>query len=59
LQCQQFAVQACVTSNETEIAFRRTEFQMPWAAMRRVIEPVTFISPLLSLTQAHLELQRE
>jgi hypothetical protein len=59
LQCQQFAVQECVTSNETDNAFRRTEFQMPCAAMRRVIEPVTFIRLLLPLSQWHLELQRE
>jgi hypothetical protein len=44
LQCQQFAVQAWVTSNDTESGRRRSVFHAPWATIRTAIVRLMFIS---------------
>ena len=45
LQCQQFAVQACVTSKDTVRGFLRTAFHAPCISMRTAILLGTFMEP--------------
>src|SRR3990172_7300721 len=45
LQCQQLAVHAWVTSNETDSGFLRHRFHAAWASMRNATLRDTFIEP--------------
>src|SRR3990172_3511777 len=45
LQCQQLAVHAWVTSNETDSGFLRNRFHAAWASMRNATFRDTFIEP--------------